>query len=335
MRQAIVTPLLKKPKLDPNNLKNYRLISNLSFLSKVIERVVARRLDQHMTRHQLHEQYQSAYKANHSVETALLRVQNDVLISMDNGDAVILVLLDLSAAFDTVDHSILLQRLQQHLGIQGTALEWFTSYLSNRSQSVSIHGKTSSKQLLAQGVPQGSVLGPVLFSVYMLPLGDIVRSHNLSAHFYADDGQLYIAFKPVADITPTSQTIHNCCQDIKTWMTSNMLKLNDSKTEIVVFGSKHALAEIGPLDLQIGDSTIPASSSVCNLGCLQDCHLTMEKQVSKICQAAFYHLRNISRVHRYLTKVVTEQLVHAFVTTMLDQCNSLLNGIPERLLKKL
>ena len=107
MKQALVTPLLKKDDLDPEVLKNYRPVSNLSFLSKVLERVVAARLTNYMTINQLHEPMQSAYRACHSTETALVRVQNDILRTLDQGGAAILVLLDLSAAFDTIDHSIL------------------------------------------------------------------------------------------------------------------------------------------------------------------------------------------------------------------------------------
>ena len=134
MKQALVTPLLKKDDLDPEVLKNYRPVSNLSFLSKVLERVVAARLTNYMTINQLHEPMQSAYRACHSTETALVRVQSDILRTFDQGGAAILVLLDLSAAFDTIDHSILLSRMESVLGVKGSALQWFKSYLLGRKQ---------------------------------------------------------------------------------------------------------------------------------------------------------------------------------------------------------
>ena len=128
------------------------------------------------------------------METALLRVQNDILCAIDNQCSVILVLFDLSAAFDTVNHRILLKRLATRFGIGGLALEWFRSYLSNCKSSFSVEGATSTSRSLNCGVPQGSVLGPILFMLYTSPIGDVVRNHDINFHLYADDSQLYITF---------------------------------------------------------------------------------------------------------------------------------------------
>jgi len=161
----LVNPLLKKSTLDTEQLKNYRPISNIPFVAKVLEKVVAKRLSTYMTENNLHEIYQSAYKANHSTETALLRVSNDILLKLDTKQCVILVLLDLSAAFDTIDHTILLQRLTETLGIKKKALAWFSSYLQNRSNAICIDSKFSEQSDIVYGVPQGSVLGPILFTI--------------------------------------------------------------------------------------------------------------------------------------------------------------------------
>ena len=198
MKQAIITPLLKKPGLDPI-LKNYRPVSNLSFLSKVVERIVAKQLLNHIYENKCHEILQSAYKTNHSTETALLRVKNDIVIAMDGQKVVLLILLDLSAAFDTVDHEILLNCMSSRFGIKGKVLEWFRSYLSNRGQAVMVNGALGNSQTLKYGVPQGSVLGPILFTLYTAPLADVVRQHNVQFHFYADDTQLCLSFKPNYD----------------------------------------------------------------------------------------------------------------------------------------
>ena len=172
-KKAIVKPLLKKKGLDSENLKNFRPVSNLTFVSKVIEKVVASRLHEHINAYKLHEEMQSAYRKFHSTETALLRVHNDIMLAVDRGSAVVLVLLDLSAAFDTIDHDILhdilLQRLHERIGVTGTALQWFKSYLTNRSQQVLIKDAVSSSFDLLFGVPQGSVLGPILLTLYTLP----------------------------------------------------------------------------------------------------------------------------------------------------------------------
>ena len=150
-----------------------------------------------MNEHNLSEVFQSAYKKGHSTESALVRVHNDILRAIDNGGCVILLLLDLSAAFDTVNHYILLSRLRDRFGVSGTALAWFQLYLSARIQFISIDGKRSFRHGLSCRVPQGSVLGPLLYLLYTLPLGDICRKHGLSFHLYADDTQIYVIFKPL------------------------------------------------------------------------------------------------------------------------------------------
>ena len=195
MKSAIVKPLLKKSSLDPELFKNYRPVSNLSFISKLVEKAAAIRFREYLTSNKLNEVFQSAYKANHSTETALLRVKNDILTAVDHGKAVMLILLDLSAAFDTIDHDTLLNLMKNRLGISGSALDWVRSYLSYRTQVVSISEARSEVVCLIFGVPQGSVLGPMLFTLYILPIGDIARKNNVNFHGCADDTQLYVTFK--------------------------------------------------------------------------------------------------------------------------------------------
>ena len=192
LKKAILIPIIKKLMLDPEILNNFRPISNLPFISKVIEKVVASRVNDHLARNGLHDLMQSSYKKFHSTETALNNVLDDFLGAIDKKNLAMLIMQDLSAAFDTVDHNILLKRMETRLGICGNALNWFKSYLSDRSQSVYINGNQSRAQNLKYGVPQGSVLGPILFNIYTLPLGDILRKNGISYHFYADDSQEYV-----------------------------------------------------------------------------------------------------------------------------------------------
>ena len=173
-KEALVFRLLKKPGLDLL-FKNFRPVSNLPFVSKLIKRAAFYQIHGHMVSNNLYPDAQSVYRRNHSTETALLKVMNDILLNMNKQHVTLLVLLDLSAAFDTVDHSILLKRLSPKLGLNGTALNWFRSYLSGRSQRVCVRGSVSEKFNLRHGVLQGSCLGPLLFTVYASALFDVVR----------------------------------------------------------------------------------------------------------------------------------------------------------------
>ncbi|MDF4386599.1 reverse transcriptase family protein [Vibrio parahaemolyticus] len=233
---AVIKPLLKKPTLDPEVLANYRPISNLPFLSKILEKVVADQLCDFLHDNNLFEEFQSGFRVHHSTETALVKITNDLLIASDKGLVSVLVLLDLSAAFDTIDHQILLQRLDHLIGLKGSALSWFKSYLSDRFQFVDVRNESSLRTKVCFGVPQGSVLGPILFTLYMLPLGNIIRNHSINFHCYADDTQLYLSMKPEESNQLTK--LHNCLKDIKTWMSTNFLMLNSDKTEVIVLGPK-------------------------------------------------------------------------------------------------
>ena len=220
---AHVKPLLKKITLDPDCLKNYRPVSNLTFISKLIEKVVANQFTNHLQQNNLLETFQSAYKPLHSTESALLWVSNDILRAIDHRQCISLTLLDLSAAFDTIDHNVLFSILQNELGIHGTALRWFISYLSNRSQRVCIGEAQSTPSELPYGVPQGSVLGPILFCAYTTHLGQIIRSHNLNYHIYADDTQIYLSFN-ITDSLHAIKRIEQCIIEIRSWMVSHKLK---------------------------------------------------------------------------------------------------------------
>ena len=334
LKKAIITPVLKKPSLDIEKLSNYRPVSNLSFLSKVIERVVASRLTKYMSENKLSEPMQSAFRTGCSTETALLKVQNDILKAMDDNKVVILVLLDLSAAFDTVDHNILIQRLKGRLGLDGAALEWLRSYLSDRVQCVKSGPSTSSPTTIKYGVPQGSVLGPLLFSIYMLPLGEILRRHAPSYHLFADDDQLYIASEPDS-ITARTKELESCIDEIRQWMRANFLQLNDDKTDVLLIGSPTILSRLPTASIRVGNSSVSTKEVVKNLGILFDKHLDLSSNITAVCKSCYFHLHNISKIRRFLDEVALKRVVHALVISRLDYCNSLLFGLPAKLINRL
>ena len=193
MKHALVTPLLKKTGLGANDINNYRPISNLSFVSKLLERHVAADLRRYIDENKLLDQFQSAYRSHHSTETALVRIHDDIMQALGRRKGVILVLLDLTAAFDTVDHAILFQQMKS-IGICESALAWVTSYLSDRTVSIKINDAISRRQQLNCGIPRGSVLRPLLFTICCMPLTAIDAKHHLKYHMYADDTQLYVDF---------------------------------------------------------------------------------------------------------------------------------------------
>ena len=218
------------------------------------------------------------------------------------------------------------------------ALRWFKSYFQDRTQTVQIGSSTSEPVTLKYGVPQGSVLGPILFTMYTTPLGNIIRNHNLDFHLYADDTQLYISCKPCDSIsrqTAISQ-FEACISDIKTWMTNNLLKLNDDKTELIIVTTSETTSRQEDIVINIGDSPIaPSMEPPRNLGVLFDSTCCLNDHVNKICKNINYQLYSIRKIRKYLDKPTTEKMINSAVTSRLDYCNSLLYGINRYLVSQL
>ena len=250
--------------------------------------------------------------------------------AVDNKGAAILVLLDLSAAFDTIDHSILLTRMETMLGVKGLALDWFRAYLLKQTQCIKIKDTLSDGQELKWAVPQGYVLGALLFLTYILPLAQLIQSYGLDTHGYADDYQLYVTFRKTNDTAAVQHQVKNleqCLCDINTWMAQNMLKLNNGKTEIILFGSKKQLVKVNIQSLDVAGTRVNVSEEpVRNLGAMFDSNFTMVSHVNSFVKKASFHLRNIGKVRKLLTKDATKKVMQNLVISRIDYCNALLSG---------
>ena len=330
-KRTIVTPLLKKSTISKEDLKNYRPVSGLSFLSKLVERIVAAQIRSHMDSHDLGNTFQSAYKLGHSTETALLCIKNEMHLSLSKGMPTALVLLDLFAAFDTIDHDTLLSCLMSRFGFAGLALKWFISYLQDRFQSVKIGSSLSNLFKLKFGVPQGSVLGPLLFSLYTTPLGQVIRKYTgVRYHFYADDTQLFIHLSP-DDSLKSFDRLKSCLNDIQVWMSENKLKLNPDKTEFIVFGAKDRckwLSDSFPVTI-LGNCLSPADV-VRNLGVLFDAKFCFTNHVNSVIKSCFISLGDLHRIRRFLSVDTSVVIANALVSSRLDYCNSPFRSLSSR-----
>ncbi|KAI4889608.1 hypothetical protein NFI96_014629 [Prochilodus magdalenae] len=321
-KTARAVPILKKPSLDSSDISSYRPVSLLSFLSKILEHAVYNQLSFFLSQNQLQDINQSGFKPANSTETALIAVTERLQTARSAKLSSVLILLNLSAAFDTVNHKILLSVLTD-LGITGTAWKWFESYLEDRHYQVTWNGSTSALCGLSTGVPQGSVLGPLLFSLYTLSLGEVITSYGFSYHCYADDTQLMLSF-PSSD-TQVCNRISACLTDISSWRTAHHLKLNPSKTELLFIPNT-----TGPhhdLTILFGNSLIAPTEDARSLGVILDGQLSFSAHIANLTRSCRFLLYTIWRIRPFLSQEATQLLVQSLVISSLDYCNLLLTGL--------
>ena len=247
-------------------------------------------------------------------------------------------MLDLSAAIDTVNHDILLHRLQTTFGVTDSALQWFRSYLQDRKMKVSIKDVFSPPVGLDVSVPQGSILGPQLYSVYTKPLGMLLRHLPLTFHAYADDTQLMtgVCLSNIKNQQKACRELSDAIQQVQLWTTANKLKLNPDKTEFIAISSTRNIKKININELQLPDaSSVKRVDHVKNLGVLMDSSLSLQQHVSKICQVCYYYITWIKRIRHTLDKTTTKLIVQALVISRLDYCNAILVGAPNHVIVKL
>lgn len=307
-KHAVVKPLRKKGAKDNN---------------KIIERAVFESLVAHATEWDLLDKYQFAYSKNNSCETALINVLDTARIAADDGKVTLLALMDMSAAFDTIDHSILLTRLSS-LRLHSSVISWFQHYLEGRTCAVKCIDAQSQPKIVKYGVPQGSVLGPLLFVLYVRELGHIPKQNGVSYVMYADDLQLFTT-TPHSEVSLATIKLEVCISEIEKWLSFNQLMMNPEKTEFIILGKKATIKKLPTtLSLQIGNTTIPPNTTVRNLGFIIDTHLTMEQHIQHVCRNCFFYLKAISRQRYFMDKHSSLMLMQAFILSRIDYCASLL-----------
>ena len=335
VKESTIMPILKKSGLDPEVLKNYRPVSDIMLISKLTEKVVLRRLNAHSSNNNLNCNFQHGYKKMHSTETLLLRLVDDILTGYENNSATVLVLLDLSAAFDTVDLKKLLYILENEMGIKDTASKWFQSFLIGRTQRVRINQTLSESLNVSFGVPQGSVLGPVLFNIYIRSLYNIIVSAGFSTSGYADDNNARKTFALSFQYNIITNQVPALIGQISTWMNAFFLKINPDKTEIILFTPKsNKLFTINGILLDNGEC-VRFSKSVKNLGFHLDSILNMDTHVNLMVSHCYKLLKDIRSIRNLISHKQTEMLVHSIVTSRLDYCNSLFYGVNQAVIYKM
>ena len=231
-------------------------------------------------------------------------------------------LLDLQyLAIPSINHDILISCLSSWFGYCGSVLSWFESYLSSRSFCVKCDNHLCSLYYSSCGVPQGSVLGPLLFIMYTTPLSTLISSLSLNHHLYADDTQLFFSFHP-PDFDSHITHLQNALQQISSWMTANLLSLNSSKTEFLLIGLSKQLAKIH-------NSSFSTTHSARNLGFIFDEHLSFSDQISTLSQSCYYHIRQLRCIRPYLDFKTASTIATSIVHSKLDYCNSLYYNLPK------
>ena len=335
---AQVTPLLKKAGMDESDPANYRPISNLSMMSKIVERLFLARLLPYVVGTGKFNPLQSAYRKLHGTETALLKIMDDLYRIIDQRSAAVLIGLDLSAAFDTIDHEILTNRLQSTFAVSGTALQWIQSYLRERPQYVKIGIECSATLLSDVGVPQGSVLGPFLFSIYVSPISAVIASFDMQFHQYADDTQLYTAVKSGAD-TQSIRRLEECSQAVRDWFLDNGMLLNPGKSEVLLIGTQAQVKKFAEgsarSSIAVACTDIKFSVKLKSLGVTIDQSLSFDDHIKNVVKASNFHIRALRHIRPMLNREVANTVACSIVNTRLDYCNSLLYGTSAKNFQKL
>ena len=310
-------------------LSLFRPVSNLCFASKITEKGSILQLKDHLIKFSLDANHQSAYKEHFSCETALTLLMNNLLWNMEKGRVSVIVSLDLSSAFDTVDHGVLCAVLENKFGLTSDALQWITSYLCDRKMCTKVGLAKSSERTFNFSVPQGSCLGPVLFNMYSSTIADVISSEQ-DLGGYADDHILRDSFCPTVE-----DSEHDCYDRlqqtlvrVKQWMDSHSLKMNPDKTEFVQFGSRAMLNKTSITNINVAGDVVSATDELKYLGVYLDGNLTLDKFVNVKIRNSAMGIRSIKSIRKFIDINTAKLLAASLVLSHLDFANAIMCGLP-------
>ena len=321
---AEVIPVPKEG--NPEEPANNRPISLLPILSKVSERLAHRQFVKFLTTYDKLSTYQSGNRKMHSTETALINVTDNLLKAIDEKSASLLVLLDMSKAFDSLSHNLFLEKLRK-LGLKASVVSWFSSYLSRRYQRVRYEDSVSELLPLTNGVPQGSILGPVLFTIYINDLISAITHSQVAAY-------VVLTF-PVSDSSRAMAVVNQDLRNISKWCTKNWLLINPDKTKLVVVGSAQLIKRLPHISLSLLCKTISPVPFAKDLGVYIDQYLTYDVHITKTASSCMNQLVQISRIKHLLDKKTLLLLINSFVFSKLFYCSSVCGNTSQRNLRKL
>ena len=327
-------PVPKRGCTSPDEPSSYRPIAQVPVLAKILEKAVANQLWEHIDFHNLLPCHQSAYRRSHSTETALLKIVSDLLMSMDSGRVSLAASLDLTAAFDSIDHDILLLRLHRSFGISGVAFEWINSYLQSRYVSVIHNNIYSSSRPFNCGVPQGSVLGPLLFLIYVSDIPRIMRGFNFEVHQFADDIIIYGSCVP-SSLNELSENLSSCIDSVNECLKSNRLLLNASKSKVMWCFSSRSKFSVPSVPIRVCNQMLTPVKHIRYLGLVIDSELNFQSHITHSVSSCFSTLRRIRSIRHLLTFAAARTLVSSLVLPRVDYCLSVLSGLPYASLNRL